>query len=644
VVAGAGGATNTTGVVAIDSANFVLMTQSFANQFATDAAVLTGLPDNAFFPADSHHRDVQLGWNQAGPNAIQLKQTGSFTVSLPAQAYDELQIFATSTGGGSQIQVTLTYADGSTETRSIAIADWAQSAAPGTFALVSGMARYNIASMSVDPRHDLSIWGADLAPDPSKALASFAVNLVSGGWLNFFGATGCSGAGCGAACANGSHFCGGACVTNQDVAHCGHLCQACTNNNGTATCDGTQCVFNCNAGYLHCPGDTGCDTNPTSDPNNCGGCGNSCGANGGCSAGTCDMLDQSSSLNGPPGGGTSSAQQTYVAGLSGRLSRVTWWGCSNGGGISSPTVLTVDVYSGSGTGGTKLGTSAVSMGCGGPFYASFAAVSIPQLAGSTYTLAFNAQSGSVYLDHSSKPFYQTWVAPAANCGAGERLCRGACVNLTDPTNCGPNCVTCPQPPNSVATCDGPNCGTTCNPGFTQCHGTPCDTDLNSSAANCGTCGSACTVAGTSCFAGHCDHADQSYPYNAADPNNAGSGSPAFQTYAAGRTGTLNRVLWWPFGGCATVTIEVYQGAGLGGSKLGSTMSNGCNPNWVYASFAGQNIAQASGMTYTLNFIPAANSTFSASGSNGYPNGCSNFNGSACPGNSPYDIYFQTNVY
>jgi hypothetical protein len=45
----------------------------------------------------------------------------------------------------------------------------------------------------------------------------------------------------------------------------------------------------CNAGFGNCDGDwsNGCEVNLNTDPNNCGSCGNSCGANAYCTGGTC---------------------------------------------------------------------------------------------------------------------------------------------------------------------------------------------------------------------------------------------------------------------------------------------------------------------------------------------------------------------
>ncbi len=67
----------------------------------------------------------------------------------------------------------------------------------------------------------------------------------------------------------------------------------------------------------------------------------------------------------------------------------------------------------------------------------------------------------------------------------------------DPHNCGGCGTTCPVPANATATCSGSTCGLSCNSGYGNCDnqaGNGCEVNLNTSAANCGACGSACRLA------------------------------------------------------------------------------------------------------------------------------------------------------
>ncbi len=80
---------------------------------------------------------------------------------------------------------------------------------------------------------------------------------------------------------------------NVDVANCGACGNACTATNGTPGCEGGSCVvLDCEAGFFDCDGDAsnGCETTQASlasDDDNCGACGNACGASKDCVEGVC---------------------------------------------------------------------------------------------------------------------------------------------------------------------------------------------------------------------------------------------------------------------------------------------------------------------------------------------------------------------
>ncbi len=88
-------------------------------------------------------------------------------------------------------------------------------------------------------------------------------------------------------CAAGFHVCSGQCVDDTAPATCGASCTPCqAPGNGVASCNGTSCVYTCDPGYSACS--TGCCScgDVQTDPNNCGTCGHSCGAEA-CVAGVC---------------------------------------------------------------------------------------------------------------------------------------------------------------------------------------------------------------------------------------------------------------------------------------------------------------------------------------------------------------------
>ncbi len=90
---------------------------------------------------------------------------------------------------------------------------------------------------------------------------------------------------------------------------------------------------------------------------------------------------------------------------------------------------------------------------------------------------------------------QTCTNGACACGTGQNLCSGSCKNLqTDAANCG----TCGTACGTGQTCTAGAC--VCGSGQTSCSGT-CK-NLQTDSANCGTCGTACGT-GQTCTAGAC---------------------------------------------------------------------------------------------------------------------------------------------
>jgi hypothetical protein len=67
--------------------------------------------------------------------------------------------------------------------------------------------------------------------------------------------------------------------TSTDKNNCGGCGNVCSFPNATAVCIGGGCqISSCNAGYANCDGlpGTGCETNLKTDSKNCGSCGNVC--------------------------------------------------------------------------------------------------------------------------------------------------------------------------------------------------------------------------------------------------------------------------------------------------------------------------------------------------------------------------------
>ncbi len=86
------------------------------------------------------------------------------------------------------------------------------------------------------------------------------------------------------------------------------------------------------------------------------------------------------------------------------------------------------------------------------------------------------------------PMGATCQSGTCACPASQHACGQICVPTNSVASCGASCQACPSAPaNATATCDGTQCGFTCNAGFHRC-GDQCVS--NSALA---TCGSSCTA-------------------------------------------------------------------------------------------------------------------------------------------------------
>jgi hypothetical protein len=130
----------------------------------------------------------------------------------------------------------------------------------------------------------------DAAPDRAPDAAGDARDAAPDGARD---AASDMGAGCDVDA--GLHRCGGQCVSNMSLASCGSSCMPCPqpSSNGSASCDGTSCQFNCDPGFapaatacLHCDGAcdaaattvtlpggrfTGTTSGPSANAGSCGG-------------------------------------------------------------------------------------------------------------------------------------------------------------------------------------------------------------------------------------------------------------------------------------------------------------------------------------------------------------------------------------
>lgn len=106
----------------------------------------------------------------------------------------------------------------------------------------------------------------------------------------------------GASCSNGACLCPsgtlpceGQCVNvTENPLNCGACGVTCSGPHSSQVCQNGSCLLSCLDNYLDCDGipSTGCEVNPASDANHCGGCGLACPTAGGtasCNDGTCQL-------------------------------------------------------------------------------------------------------------------------------------------------------------------------------------------------------------------------------------------------------------------------------------------------------------------------------------------------------------------
>ena len=307
-----------------------------------------------------------------------------------------------------------------------------------------------------------------------------------------------------AVCAGGHDDCNGAAADGcevdlrRDVAHCGTCGRACAlgANVATARCVGGRCaVATCDAGFGDCNRDPsdGCETDLGSDPDHCGACGDAC-VGGRCTGATCraDCIPGvTEDCNGDASDGCETRVDTITdcgtcgevcpgAGMGGSArcvligpgDRVCAMACD--ANFADCNMDAVD--------GCEEPVADASCTCGGPPPEDCATIFGP---GATVACRGTPDGEARCV--------------ASDCGDGDTLCDGRCVNTGfDRNHCGGCGVSC-----GMGDCFGGECD--CQPvgtGAAFCPGDGCvDTDFDD--RHCGGCGVRC-AAGERCEMGACN--------------------------------------------------------------------------------------------------------------------------------------------
>lgn len=274
------------------------------------------------------------------------------------------------------------------------------------------------------------------------------------------------------------------------------------------SCVGGQCQASCSpVNYRDCNGivDDGCEVDPTSDPNNCGGCGNACDPGVRCIKGRCGCPPGTIDCNGTctdiRGDDKNCGACGYVCADhepdAGTYPDNMVWGCENAQCkvkcLTTQYVFWADCNE-TKTDGCEINLQSDPMNC-----ASCGRQCAPgDECYGTYDTPIDCH------------------APSGQCKSNETLCGSNCRNLdTDPDNCGSCGFLCPFPPNHewqggadfTRICKGGRCSYECKEGLADCNGRSddgCEVDLSKDPHNCGACGSSCdNAAGQPCVGGRC---------------------------------------------------------------------------------------------------------------------------------------------
>jgi hypothetical protein len=278
----------------------------------------------------------------------------------------------------------------------------------------------------------------------------------------------------------------------------------CSLPNATAGCAAGACtIASCNAGFANCDGNpmNGCEVNLNSDTANCGACSTpgaprECDAGQLCSAGTCVT--------------TCGSGQTNCSGVCRNLTADAD-ACGACGTVCSGNGLVSRTCGASVCNGT---CSAGRANCDANLQSNGCEVdtntSVAQCGGCT---GMGCSSSNIVAACSGGNCTGTCNVGFADCNSDKRT-DGCEINTTNNASncggCGPS-FACPARANATATpCVGSACTIgTCNAGFGNCDAMAangCETNTNTTATHCGTCGNVCVTPQNSvavCVGGGC---------------------------------------------------------------------------------------------------------------------------------------------
>ena len=152
------------------------------------------LPDDGVFPANDKHPTVVLAYGRGdarSPQARKSRGEDTFSFPVPPKNYTKFWLFLASGWGASKINVEMTYADQTTQKRTLEVPDWFWELKPGDpyrCYLATNLSKWGPKKQLEKDHH--YIFGLNIQPDPAKTLEKVTVAKTKPGIMAFFGATG----------------------------------------------------------------------------------------------------------------------------------------------------------------------------------------------------------------------------------------------------------------------------------------------------------------------------------------------------------------------------------------------------------------------------------------------------------------------
>jgi hypothetical protein len=152
------------------------------------------LPDNPLIPATAAHPAIKLHYSNKDSASYQVRYVsgiGEFAFALPHKKYSGLYLSLTSSEGPSQLQVILTYKDG-TEAKDFTLPDYYNDIVTNDISLsylVHDLAKWGKENvMAESDHHNIDV--LNIHPDAKRVLTSVSVKKNKPGFLVFWAATG----------------------------------------------------------------------------------------------------------------------------------------------------------------------------------------------------------------------------------------------------------------------------------------------------------------------------------------------------------------------------------------------------------------------------------------------------------------------